>query len=227
MCVDLDPEHPEKGPRSVDPHSPRSGCRIVCVSGLPSPEAIRWLGDEYQPRPEFLLGHLERERIFHERTSFELPALPSRRDNIIHIRFIRLCRSGIRSGESESSVDPDFETLSQDRQAAKEATHTYEKKLFDGGHFGATRVRKVNLHSTQYFSVEQLVSFSVVEDVPGQWTGKRHHAINAIRVQLTMCSGLPSRPRRLRSDPIRCTLAQLCLQRRSQDAPSLACSRLQ
>jgi hypothetical protein len=76
------------------------------------------------------------------------------------------------SDELESIIGTDFEMLSQNRKTANAATRKYEKALFEENHFGATRIRKVNLHSSQYFSVEQLVSFSVAENVPGQWTGE-------------------------------------------------------
>jgi hypothetical protein len=87
----------------------------------------------------------------------------------VHIRFIRLFRTGTR----KASLGSDFEKLSQERQDAIKMTLEYEKILMDKRLFGATRFRKVNVHSFEYFSVEQLVSFSVAEVANGFWTGRQ------------------------------------------------------
>jgi hypothetical protein len=191
-CLEFDPKRPKNGPVRVGVKDPRFGCRIVCLSGFPSGEAIGYLGDLYRPRPELFLGHLAYERTMHsDRASFELPALPSRRDNIIHIRFIRLYRSRVRRST-------DFETLSTERKTADAETLNHERALFSGRYTGATRFRKVNLHSSKHFSVEQLVSFSVAHIETGRWTGMRLVSTVMIILLLTSYSNLLARSRRPR-----------------------------
>ena len=48
----------------------------------------------------------------------------------------------------------------------------YERQLFQVKHYGATRFRKVHVHSSKIFSVEQMVSFSVAQQENEPWCGE-------------------------------------------------------
>lgn len=163
ICVEVDPlarHQPQLSQFSARPSNPR----FVIVEGFPAPETIAKVGSRYSVRPELFLGHLEIERTQHsERTSFELPTLPSLRGDIVHVRLIRLARSSRnRSDKWDSGAA---------RINANRLCHNFEEKLFRESRFGTTRVRKINAHGEKYFSVEQMVSFSVAQTSNEPWTG--------------------------------------------------------
>jgi hypothetical protein len=137
--------------------SKRQQSSIVVVEGHLSPNTVIELLVDHQVRPEFLLGHLEIERVRNRfRTSYELPALVSRRGDIIHVRLVSIWRSA-----AADSVYP-INLNSQDRSGADKACRAYESHLFDTGKSGATRFRKVHLQNSRHFIVEQVVSFCAI-----------------------------------------------------------------
>ena len=68
------------------------------MEGLLAPESVGILGDMYQTRPEFFIDNLAfGSRGYGSDTSpgggrDELPNLPSKRDNIIHVRFMSMLK---------------------------------------------------------------------------------------------------------------------------------------
>lgn len=131
---------------------------LVVVEGHLCPETVVALGSHFNNiRPEFFLGHLELERVrnLHSRTSYELPALPSRRANIVHIRLVSLWRSDASAG-----IPKDLEP--GERVKVDKSCRHYESQLFDSERACHTRFRKVHLHNSKHFTVEQTVSLFVV-----------------------------------------------------------------
>lgn len=131
---------------------------LVIVEGHLCPEAVVALGLHFNNiRPEFFLGHLELERVrnLHSRTSYELPALPSRRGNIVHIRLVSLWRSNASAGIPKN-LEPG------ERVTVDKSCRHYESQLFDSERAHHTRFRKVHLHNSKHFTVEQTVSLFVV-----------------------------------------------------------------
>lgn len=151
----------EETPGHSNP-SQKTPC-LAIVEGFPSPEVINHLGAKYQLRPEVFLGHLEFERVLSQTiTSFELPTLSSYRDNVVHVRLATLGRTS-----------RDFslrKTISSRQAKANDHARQIEKSLFEEKRYGATRYRKVNIHNSRYFSIEQMVTFTVGRDAQS-WTG--------------------------------------------------------
>ncbi|KAJ4154993.1 hypothetical protein LMH87_000261 [Akanthomyces muscarius] len=142
---------------------------LVIVGGHLAPSTIVQLTHKYNLRPELFLGHLEIERVQNRfRTSYELPALPSQRKNIIHVRLVSLWRS-----PSQAAAYPAYLSAAT-RQRADESCLRQEKLLFENLKSGSTRFRKVHLHSSRNFSLEQVVSFCLLPMQVGErqsWRG--------------------------------------------------------
>ncbi|KID60290.1 hypothetical protein MBR_10408, partial [Metarhizium brunneum ARSEF 3297] len=137
---------------------------LITIEGLPSPSCVAYLGSKYGLRPEYWLGHLSlgRQSPTHDKF-FELPALPSRRGNIVQVLIPFL---GRRTGSSYATHVSAIERLQ-----AQQKLEEWDRHLFQNKKFGATRLRKLHLHSSQYFSIEQLVSFTVCTRTPNSWVG--------------------------------------------------------
>lgn len=139
--------------------------QIIVLEGFPSPECISALGAHRMLRPELFIGHLD----FASSTSsskrfFELPSLPSDRKSIIHTRLITLGQTFMKEAKLTSHA--------QVRIEAYERCKAFEDQLFRGRQYGSTRFRKVHLHNSQFFSVEQMVSFSVTQNGTDPWCGE-------------------------------------------------------
>lgn len=165
LCLSYSPEggliQSEETPGNSNP-SPKKPF-LAIVEGFPSPDVISYLGAKYQLRPEVFLGHLEFERVLSQTiTSFELPTLSSYRDNVVHVRLATLGRT-FRDFSLQKAISS--------RQAkANDHARQIEKSLFEEKRYGATRYRKVNIHNSRYFSIEQMVTFTVGRDAQS-WTG--------------------------------------------------------
>ncbi|KAI9670067.1 MAG: hypothetical protein M1817_004547 [Caeruleum heppii] len=150
--------------RVVDGEQPSSGPRVNILEGFPSPECIAYLGARMSLRPEFFLGHLNLSHIQPQRPQFyELPTLPSRQDNIIHVRLVTLVRS-----LKEPSLVTSF---SDSRKKAMDSCQASEKLLFREKRYGSARYRKFHIHNSQYHSFEQMVSFCISQTEPDSWDG--------------------------------------------------------
>ncbi|KAH6658973.1 hypothetical protein BKA67DRAFT_529162 [Truncatella angustata] len=80
---------PAQGPNFRRVHAAHQS-HIAVVEGFLAPESIRILGEKYQVRPEFFIDYLEPRYVYGSSTSmgrYELPNLPSKRDNIVHRLF--------------------------------------------------------------------------------------------------------------------------------------------
>lgn len=146
--------------------------RVCVLEGFPSPECIAALANRYRVRPELLIGHLDLEHMTTSKhCSQMLPTVPSRRRNIVHIHLITLGRF------SPSSIsNRTMEELVKKRLIVNEEVNTYQERLFTDRRFGETRYRRVHIHNSQFFSFEQMVSFSVSNtDTMGNtlWNGTR------------------------------------------------------
>lgn len=140
---------------------PASQSHLTVVEGLLAPESIGILGEMYQTRPEFFIDHLELNNDRHTPNVGKgwcgLPNLPSRRDNIIHVRFMSMLQ--VSSDAHPFATTP---TGRSDRRIKLEGKRrVYEQRLFDRRHYGATRIRALHVHTERWLTVEQLVSFSV------------------------------------------------------------------
>jgi len=143
------------------------------LKGHPCPEAISFLGSTLRVRPELFIGHLDQASGDSERKKFyELPALPSRRCAVMHIRMITL-------GTSLGSQMKGF-NLTEARADARKSCQSHTGDLIQNAYYGSTRFRAVDLHNCKVYTVEQLISFSVVHDEL-RWTGE--------------CASYPSRSR--------------------------------
>lgn len=144
--------------------------QIVVTEGHLSPECVVELASRYPKLPlEFFLGHLELERVCNlSRTSYELPALPSRRGHLVHVRLPTLWRCN-------DSADEVRAVHSEDRVKADKLCIRHEQRLLGGADALATRFRKVHMHGWRRFTVEQVASLCLIpdEDEEGAWTGSQ------------------------------------------------------
>lgn len=141
---------------------------LVTVQGLPSPGCVAHLGSQYGIRPEYWLGHLNLGRRGVTQDSFfELPSLPTRRDNIVQVPIPILGRG------TGSSIPTHFRTMQ--RLEAKQRLQDWDRQLLQNKRYGATRLRKLHVHNSQFFSIEQLVSFSVSERDASSWIGNKFY----------------------------------------------------
>lgn len=142
---------------------------LLTIEGLPSPGCVAYIGSRYRLRPEYWLGNLSFDRQNPTQCYFELPNLPSRRDNVVQVSIPAL---GRRTGSSSSTPR---HLSAKERRDAKEKLEEWDGQLFPLKKFGATRIRRLHLHDSDFFSIEQLVSFSVCVRSPDVWIGKRQH----------------------------------------------------
>lgn len=138
---------------------------LITIEGLPSPSCIAYIGSKYGLRPEYWLSNLSFGRQNPTQSYFfELPNLPSRRHNIVQVLIPML---GRQTGGSYSTHLSALERLE-----AKHKLDEWDRQLLHHKKFGATRMRKLHLHNSEFFSIEQLVSFSVYARTPDSWIGK-------------------------------------------------------
>ncbi len=139
---------------------------LITIEGLPSPSCVAYIGSKYRLRPEYWLGNLSLGRqSLNQGDFFELPNLPSRRGNVVQVSIPIL---GRRTGSTYVTHISAVERLQ-----AKQKIEDWDRQLFHGKKFGSTRLRKLHMHNSQFFSIEQLVSFTVCprKDLKG-WIGK-------------------------------------------------------
>lgn len=145
--------------------SARKNPFIAVLEGFPSPECISIIGANEMVRPELFIGHLDFSRsLSSSQRFFELPSLPSDCSNIIHIRLLTLGTTMVRETALKSHA--------HNRIQSDEKGVAFEHQLFRGKQYGATRFRKVHLHNSQIFSLEQMVSFSVTQRENEPWCGE-------------------------------------------------------
>lgn len=143
----------------------RKNPSIVVLEGFPSPECINAVGAQEKVRPELFIGHLDFSRSTHSsRRFFELPSLPSDRSDVVHVRLLALATTF----RDEASL----KSYAHQRVQADEKCLAFENQLFRGKQYGATRFRKMHLHNSHIFSLEQMVSFSVTQRENEPWCGK-------------------------------------------------------
>jgi len=172
-----DPEHPIHVEAEL--RAPQDHPRITFVAGFPSPENLAEVGVHYNVRPELFITHLETN--IHDdyligptlasgtqapMSFFELPQLPSSLTSVVNIRLATLCRS-------RDHREPTLPS-SEERQEVERRTQEYQDQQFETEQYGSTRFRKVHMHNSQYFSVEQMVSFWVNNPKGRPWQGKCH-----------------------------------------------------
>ena len=165
-CFELRTEDLKTGSLTVsDLRSPRRRPCIVVLDGFPSPQCISAIGAKELVRPELFIGHLDftRDRSS-SRRFFELPSVPSGRRNVIHVRLISMAQA--------MTGDTNFKSLAQSRTQADKKCTDIERELFNKKQYGAPRFRKIHLHDSRTFSVEQLVSFSITQRENEPWCGE-------------------------------------------------------
>ena len=147
-----------------DLSSPRRRPCIVVLDGFPSPQCISTIGAKEMVRPELFIGHLDFACDRSYRKFFELPSVPSDRRNVIHVRLISMAQA--------ATGDTKVKSFAQARSQADKKCTDIEHQLFSNKQYGAPRYRKVHLHDSRTFSVEQLVSFSITQRENEPWCGK-------------------------------------------------------
>ena len=150
---------------TVSPQQPPQ-VTITVLEGFPSPDCIASLGSRLSLRPELFLGNLDPYRKQSPRdlkSYYKLPALPSLQDNVVHVQVIRMVRSLTESGPAEVSAKRRIEWQNSCRQR--------EMDLFKGRKYGLARFRRIHIHNPNFFSAEQMVSFSVCKRDDGRWEG--------------------------------------------------------
>lgn len=151
--------------KEVASGSVRNHPSIAVLEGFPSPECINAIGAQEKVRPELFIGHLDFSRSPHSsRRFFELPSLPCDRSDVVHVRLLTLATNF--TGEAS------LKSYAQERIQADEKCFAFENQLFRGKQYGATRFRKMHLHNSQIFSLEQMVSFSVTQWENEPWCGE-------------------------------------------------------
>lgn len=106
---------------------------LLTIEGLPSPGCVAYIGSRYRLRPEYWLGNLSFGRQNPTQSCFfELPNLPSRRDNVVQVSIPAL---GRRTGSSSST-----HLSAQERRDAKKKLEEWDGQLFGLKKFGATRL---------------------------------------------------------------------------------------
>jgi hypothetical protein len=151
---------------------PSSECpQVVVLEGLPSPKCISILGTQYNVRPELFIGHLDfpSNSVSSGFKFFELPALPSQRAMVSHVRLISLGRHSSRSPQSGSQ--------SHRREQATRVCQQWRRQQFSSNQYGSTTFREVYIHNAEYFSVEQLVSFTTIRRSDSRWSGSSDQPI--------------------------------------------------
>lgn len=157
--------------RIVDPHDATNNPHVVVFEGFPAPSDIGYIGARFNVPAEAFLGHLEFERVqMRDRTSYELPALPSRCNHVVHVRLVRLGRSLLSTDQAI--------VHGNDRQLLRENVVRHERDLFSNRDYGTTRFRNIHGQTERYFIIEQLVTFSVVAEEGKPWTGTCHLLLN-------------------------------------------------
>lgn len=145
--------------------SVRNNPSIAVLEGFPSPECINAIGAQEKVRPELFIGHLDFSRSLHSsRRFFELPSLPSDRGDVVHVRLLALATTF----REEASL----KSYAHERIRADEKCFDFENQLFREKQYGATRFRKMHLHNSHIFSLEQMVSFSVTQLENEPWCGE-------------------------------------------------------
>ncbi|KAH8203220.1 hypothetical protein TruAng_002625 [Truncatella angustata] len=102
---------PAQGPNFRRVHAAHQS-HIAVVEGFLAPESIRILGEKYQVRPEFFIDYLEPRYVYGSSTSmgrYELPNLPSKRDNIVHVRFMSMLQISGETRPFSASLASRFE----------------------------------------------------------------------------------------------------------------------
>lgn len=125
---------------------PDSG-QILFLRGYPSPDWMRRVGARYRLDPEFFRRQLSLGPTL---DYFDLPALPSSSENIIHLNATSIGRC-------------DSTTLG--RQASLKALQKHFQNL--GTRVGESIVRRFSWHDEEHFSIDQQISAYVTEQGPG------------------------------------------------------------
>ncbi|KAK0730146.1 hypothetical protein B0H67DRAFT_478187 [Lasiosphaeris hirsuta] len=160
---------------------------ITVAEGFLAPETIGILGEMYHTRPEFFIDHLAPgicpygSDMSTRMGRYELPNLPSKRENIIHVRFMSMLRMPSKGGWAAQAAEKAAHAAHAfssslasrfERRKLLENKHcSYDQRLFNNRHYGATRFRALHLHKDQWLTVEQMVSFSVKREGDKIWHG--------------------------------------------------------
>ena len=133
-----------------------NGSQLVFLRGNPSPKWITLIGVRYFVDPEFFRRHLSFVR---GRDFYDLPALPSSSQNIIHLSTTSI---GQQTVAALSSGQDDHKLLQDCLYRLGERP----------GVVGESIVRRYSVHDDASFSIEQMISICVVRRKAGGWAGK-------------------------------------------------------
>ncbi|KAI1500560.1 hypothetical protein F5X99DRAFT_429367 [Biscogniauxia marginata] len=135
----------------------RDSPTVVVLEGFPSPWCIALLGSKWPIRPEFFIGHLPLNDGGH----YELPTLPSLHDNLARVHYVTLVKPLLDYRDTYY--------ISRRRSDLTALCLRQEKRLVKDRKYGETRFRRVNLHDSQLYSIEQTISLTVVVEDADHW----------------------------------------------------------
>ena len=132
--------------------------RVILLEGFPSPYCVSSLGAQLGLKPELFIGHLDLAK-HHGDYNFEISDC---QNGVVHFRFTTLVKPSTPSPASLASQRTEAETDYVQRQ----------EDLFSEKRYGESRFREIHLHNKSFFSVEQMVSFTVSRRAGDKWDGE-------------------------------------------------------
>ncbi|KAJ5528252.1 hypothetical protein N7513_012411 [Penicillium frequentans] len=167
-------------------HEEQHKPRIGVLQGFPHPDCIAFLGAEFAVRPEFFIEHLPLSLKPSAKDSVpELPTLPSRQDNVVRVHFSRLLKP-LSPYSSRVSAQTSLH-MRQKRAELEDLRLNYEKSLVNHRMYGATHVRKVVVHDSDMYSVEEMLSFTIAthqDNWHGEWVLEFMHALESLMIEM-------------------------------------------
>lgn len=133
---------------------------IISIRGFPRLSLLHHLGEKLQLKPEALLDHLDFPK------SFRIGSLPSRPSPALRISMISMGQ--YMTTGAKLKVSDSLQQFQFDHEVENINLKTLRNK-----DFGAEHCRKVNLHTSDIFTVEQDVTFFPfkIHDAPPSWSG--------------------------------------------------------
>ncbi|CAH0027366.1 unnamed protein product [Clonostachys rhizophaga] len=137
---------------------------IVFIQGYQLPQCLKSLGHMFKINPLFYQRHMEYFLPSTPSRLFDTSVLPSDTLNIIRLRIVTIGDRGDNAWGSPSQID-NLRAMGQSDMV--EYVHRLCRQ--DGLEAGNSVVRAFNVHSAQYFSIEQDITVIVQSSKSGGW----------------------------------------------------------
>ena len=151
---------------SAKPNASVNKATIVFMRGHQPPECLTRIGANFNIDPYFFLRHLEYWWSSRPLKLFSSPYLPSASYRILRLKLVTLGEREEKGGWSSSPQIQSLRAKSESSMKDYLSDVTREYTLNPGNSI----VRTFNVHSTQYFSIEQEVTVTVQPRGSG-WLG--------------------------------------------------------